>query len=98
MWGRFEADVLVVAYGATLIPFTGELDTPGVDYLTAIGNVLVQALGLGILGSLADAREVVRRSFDVRTYSPRSPQTWVNSRLAGVLAAFYRNLVPPWTP
>jgi rhamnulokinase len=43
---------------------------------TAIGNELVQALGLGILGSLADAREVVRRSFDVRTYSPRTPQAW----------------------
>ncbi|HEY1861405.1 MAG TPA: rhamnulokinase family protein [Gemmataceae bacterium] len=43
---------------------------------TAIGNVLVQATGLGILGSVADAREVVRRSFDVDTYSPRAPQAW----------------------
>ena len=29
-----------------------------------------QALGLGLLGSLADAREVVRRSFELRTYDP----------------------------
>ncbi len=43
---------------------------------TAIGNVLVQAIGLGLLGSLADAREVVRRSFEVRTYEPRSPEAW----------------------
>jgi rhamnulokinase len=43
---------------------------------TAIGNVLVQAIGLGIIGSIADAREVVRRSFEVRTYSPRNPDTW----------------------
>ncbi len=43
---------------------------------TAIGNVLVQAIGLGILGSLADAREVVRHSFDVRTYSPRNSDSW----------------------
>jgi rhamnulokinase len=43
---------------------------------TAIGNVLVQALGLGLVGSLADAREVVRRSFDVRTFEPREPQRW----------------------
>lgn len=43
---------------------------------TAIGNVLVQALGLGILGSLAEAREVVRRSFDVRTFTPSHSERW----------------------
>ncbi len=43
---------------------------------TAIGNVLTQALGLGILGSLAEAREVVRRSFEVRTFTPRQPDAW----------------------
>jgi rhamnulokinase len=43
---------------------------------TAIGNVLVQAIGLGLLGSLADARDVVRRSFAVQSYSPRHPEVW----------------------
>jgi rhamnulokinase len=43
---------------------------------TAIGNVLVQAIGLGLLGSLADAREVVRRSFEVLAYTPREPSRW----------------------
>jgi rhamnulokinase len=43
---------------------------------TAIGNVLVQAIGLGLLGSLADAREVVRRSFEVRIYEPQKPERW----------------------
>jgi rhamnulokinase len=43
---------------------------------TAIGNVLVQAVGLGALGSLADGREVVRRSFDVRRYEPRADGRW----------------------
>jgi rhamnulokinase len=43
---------------------------------TAIGNVLVQALGLGVLGSLAEAREVVRRSFEVRTFTPRQADAW----------------------
>ena len=43
---------------------------------TAIGNVLVQAIGLGVLGSLAEAREVVRRSFEVRTYTPHNPDSW----------------------
>jgi rhamnulokinase len=43
---------------------------------TAIGNLLVQAIGLKLLGSLADGREVVRRSFMVRTYEPREPAAW----------------------
>jgi rhamnulokinase len=43
---------------------------------TAIGNVLVQAVGLGVLGSLADAREVVRRSFEVKRYEPRNDDRW----------------------
>jgi rhamnulokinase len=43
---------------------------------TAIGNVLLQAIGLGLLGSLADGREVVRHSFEVRTYTPHNPERW----------------------
>ena len=44
---------------------------------TAIGNVLVQAIGLGLLGSLAEGRAVVRRSFEVRTYEPQQHERWV---------------------
>jgi rhamnulokinase len=43
---------------------------------TALGNVLVQAMGLGLFGSLAEAREVVRRSFEVRAYGPHNPDGW----------------------
>jgi rhamnulokinase len=43
---------------------------------TAIGNVLVQALGVGALGSLAEARAVVRQSFEVHTYTPQHPEAW----------------------
>jgi rhamnulokinase len=43
---------------------------------TAIGNVLVQALGLGLVGSLAEGREVVRRSFEVRVFAPQNPDRW----------------------
>ncbi len=43
---------------------------------TAIGNVLVQAIGLGLLRSLADVREIVRKSFEVRPFSPRRPDAW----------------------
>lgn len=43
---------------------------------TALGNVLVQMLGLGLVGSLAEGRSVVRRSFDVRTFEPRHASQW----------------------
>jgi rhamnulokinase len=43
---------------------------------TAIGNVMVQAMGLGLVGSLAEARDVIRRSFDVKRYEPIHPQRW----------------------
>ncbi len=43
---------------------------------TAAGNVLMQALARGRLGSLADARHVVRRSFDVVRYEPRPGGGW----------------------
>jgi rhamnulokinase len=43
---------------------------------TALGNVLVQAIGLGLIGPLKDAREIVRRSFELRTYTPQNPQRW----------------------
>jgi hypothetical protein len=37
---------------------------------TAIGNILMQALGRGHLASLEQAREVVRASFELETYLP----------------------------
>jgi rhamnulokinase len=43
---------------------------------TAIGNVLVQAIGIGLLGSLAEGREVVGRSFEMLTYTPHKPDAW----------------------
>ncbi|HEX4590639.1 MAG TPA: rhamnulokinase family protein, partial [Gemmataceae bacterium] len=43
---------------------------------TALGNLLVQMLGLGLIGSLAEGREVVRRSVEVMTYKPRDSGRW----------------------
>jgi rhamnulokinase len=39
---------------------------------TALGNVLVQAMGAGEVGSLAQAREVARASAEVRHYEPQA--------------------------
>jgi rhamnulokinase len=43
---------------------------------TAIGNVLMQAYGLGRLESLDEIRSVVRRSFPVRMYEPKPTSDW----------------------
>ena len=43
---------------------------------TAIGNLMVQALGLGEVGSLDEARQVVRNSFKPTYYAPRPGQDW----------------------
>jgi len=43
---------------------------------TAMGNILMQALALGHIGSLAEGRAVVRRSFGVRTYEPVDADPW----------------------
>jgi rhamnulokinase len=43
---------------------------------TAVGNILVQALALGQIGSLSEGRALVRRSFDVTEYYPGSGEAW----------------------
>ncbi len=43
---------------------------------TAIGNVLMQALGRGQLETIADLRSVVARSFPVTVYEPRNTAAW----------------------
>ena len=43
---------------------------------TALGNVLVQAMAVGLLGSLADVRAVVRRSVTLAEYQPRPSAGW----------------------
>ncbi|HEY1922471.1 MAG TPA: rhamnulokinase family protein, partial [Tepidisphaeraceae bacterium] len=42
----------------------------------AIGNVLVQAMAVGRIKSLAEAREIVRANFDVKRYEPRDAGKW----------------------
>jgi rhamnulokinase len=43
---------------------------------TAIGNVLLQAIALGHLGSLAALRQVVRDSFALQTFEPLAAEGW----------------------
>jgi rhamnulokinase len=68
---------------------TGRPVVAGPVEATAAGNVLMQALALGHLGSLADLREVVRRSFEIVTYEPR-PSAAVEDAYARLLGLVER--------
>ncbi len=50
---------------------TGRRVVAGPSEATAAGNALVQALGAGQLGSLAELRQVVRESFPVEEFVPK---------------------------
>ena len=43
---------------------------------TAMGNLLVQAMAMGHLKSLADIRKVVRNSIETKTYLPQNTAEW----------------------
>ena len=81
--GRAIDVIHVVGGGAqnqTLCQFTadatGTLVIAGPIEATAIGNIALQAIASGLIGSISEAREVVRRSFNVITYEPQNPAGW----------------------
>jgi rhamnulokinase len=43
---------------------------------TAIGNIMIQAIAVGEIGSLAEAREIVATSFPTTTYEPGPVGDW----------------------
>jgi rhamnulokinase len=43
---------------------------------TATGNVMMQAVAAGDVASIAQAREVIRRSFAVEQYEPKNTSAW----------------------
>ena len=55
---------------------TGRPVFAGPAEATAMGNVLVQAVALGRLASLADGRALVRRSVDVEAFEPGGDAAW----------------------
>ena len=68
------------AQNRTLCQFTADATRmpvlAGPVEATAIGNIAVQAIACGLIGSISEAREVVRRSFDLITYEPQSSTGW----------------------
>lgn len=55
---------------------TGRLVIAGPAEATAAGNVLVQAIGGGLLGGLEEARQLVRRSFPLTEVPPNPRADW----------------------
>ncbi len=55
---------------------TGKTVIAGPVEATAIGNILVQAIAIGEVNSLAEGREIVRQSFGVETYHPENTDAW----------------------
>ncbi len=43
---------------------------------TAIGNLLVQAMALGHVESLAEIRNIVLNNFEIKTYDPQNTEDW----------------------
>jgi rhamnulokinase len=48
----------------------------GPEEATAVGNCMVQALGLGVIRSLGESLAIIRQSFPIRDYQPRDVARW----------------------
>jgi len=55
---------------------TGRTVIAGPIEATAMGNILIQAIGAGEISGLEEAREVVRRSVTLETFTPRPAAGW----------------------
>lgn len=48
----------------------------GPEEATAVGNFMVQALGLGLIRSMHDALPIIRAAFPIKRYAPRDRPVW----------------------
>lgn len=55
---------------------TGRMVIAGPAEATSLGNIAVQLITTGAVGSLAEARAVIERSFPTETFEPRNPERW----------------------
>jgi len=79
-----EIDVMHIVGGGIqnelLCQFTanalGKKVVTGPIEATAIGNILMQAIATGQIKSLAEARKIVRNSFELKEYQPQETSRW----------------------
>ena len=43
---------------------------------TIIGNIIIQAIGMGHIKDLSEGRQIIRNSFDLETYAPQQTDQW----------------------
>jgi len=57
---------------------TGRIVVTAPEEATSVGNIVMQMLATGVIGSLAEGREIVRRSFaeESRTFTPQDSIGW----------------------
>lgn len=48
----------------------------GPEEATAVGNLMVQALGLGLVKSLREAMPMIKQAFPIPTYNPGNAEAW----------------------
>jgi rhamnulokinase len=59
---------------------------------TAIGNLLVQSMAAGTIGSLAEGRRLVAEAFPPVRFEPRNPDRWARA------ARLFSQIAPPASP
>ena len=57
---------------------TGVQVVAGPSEATAIGNVMLQAKGVGAVNSLDEMREIIRNSIEADVFQPTDSQMWEN--------------------
>jgi rhamnulokinase len=55
---------------------TGRVVVAGPMEATALGNIAMQMLATGAVGSLREARAVIDRSFPTERFEPRAAEQW----------------------
>jgi rhamnulokinase len=55
---------------------TGKRVVAGPSEATAIGNIMMQAIGAGVIGSLDEARTIIRASIETEEFLPQDSDTW----------------------
>jgi rhamnulokinase len=84
--GAVPPEIHIVGGGALNTPLCQwTADATGLPVLagpveaTAIGNLAAQAMALGELASLDEARQVIRASFEPIPYEPSAPSAWLEA-------------------
>jgi len=80
----FPIDRLHIIGGGSLNALLNQMtaDATGVTVVagpceaTALGNVMLQAKALGVVGSLQEMRDIIRRSETPTVYTPTNTQAW----------------------